>query len=140
MKNIKRIFILALTVMTVFSLCSCSGKKKGPQEPDTSSYIINDVPLKARDGEMLIEDGRNYYVLTFESDRVKNTSYALHFLDPDAAKQVYDAYVKDLGSLYTDVRLDDTYLILTYSDENENSLNGLSRELIEQTYSGSIVE
>lgn len=134
----KKIFALAAVLAAVFSLCACS--KKGAEEINTDTYIIEDKSLAPRDGEMLISDGRNYYVLTFENDRVKTTSYALHYLDPFTAQEVYDAYKKDLGDLYTDVRLDDTYLILTYSDSNENSLNGLSRELIEQIYGNNIVK
>lgn len=137
----KRFVLLLSAFVLTFGLCSCSaGKNKGAPEPDTDSHIIDDsVTLTARDGEVLIADGRNYYVLTFENDRVKSTAYALHFLDPDSASAMYDAYKKDMGSLYTDVRLDGTYLILTYSDKNENSLNGLSRALIEQTYGDKII-
>lgn len=140
-KRMKR-FVPVLLVFTLISVfCSCSViKNKGAAEPDTSSHIIDDsVTFKAQEGEVLIADGRNYYVLTFENDRVKSTAYALHFLDPDSASAMYDTYKKDMGSLYTDVRLDGTYLILTYSDENENSLNGLSRALIEQTYGDKIM-
>lgn len=137
----KRFVLLPVAFALVFGLCSCSvGKNKGVPEPDTDSHIIDDsVTFTARDGEVLIADGRNYYVLTFENDRVKSTSYALHFLDPDSASAMYDAYKKDMGSLYTDVRLDGTYLILTYSDENDKTLNGLSRALIEQTYGDMIM-
>ncbi len=136
----KYALILVVSALTL-GFCSCSGEKyNGADEPDTYSHIIDDsVTFKTDDGEMLIADGRNYYILTFENDRVKSTAYALHFLDPDSASAVYDEYKKDMGSLYTDVRLDGTYLILTYSDENENSLNGLSRALIEQTYSDNII-
>ena len=137
----KRFILLLSVFVMILCLCSCSvGKNKGAPEPDTDSHIIDDsVTFTARDGEVLIADGRNYYVLTFENDRVKSTSYALHFLDPDSASAMCDAYKKDMGSLYTDVRLDGTYLILTYSDKNENSLNGLSRALIEQTYGDMIM-
>ncbi len=138
----KRFILLLSAVVLIFCLCSCSvGNDKGAPEPDTDSHIIDDsVTFKTEDGEVLIEDGRNYYILTFENDRVKSTAYALHFLDPDSASAMYDAYKKDMGSLYTDVRLDGTYLILTYSDKNENSLNGLSRALIEQTYGDKIIK
>ena len=137
----KRFVLLLSVFVMILCLCSCSvGKNKAAPEPDTESHIIDDsVTFTARDGEVLIEDGRNYYVLTFENDRVKSTAYALHFFDPDSASAMYDAYKKDMGSLYTDVRLDGTYLILTYSDKNENSLNGLSRALIEQTYGDKII-
>lgn len=134
----KKIIAAAAALTAVFSFCACS--KKEAEEFNTSTYIIEDKSLEARDGEMLIVDGRNYYVLTFENDRVKTTAYALHYLDPVTAREIYDAYKKDLGTLYTDVRLDDTYLILTYSDSNENSLNGLSRQLIEQIYGNNIVK
>ena len=137
MKKIIAIICCILAAAAVFTACS---KGPGNDEPD----IMEDYTLEPSRNQVMIEDGRNYLLADMKDGIVVKTSYAYHYLDPDTAKLIYDAFkteMKEIDSpLYTDVKLDGLYVILTYTDTHESSLNGFDMSQLELIYGDKIIK